>query len=175
MGEGDHTDKQSYEAAPVQKMATAGPLWKVRYYVHSVGDVKVGREVTIGQLGAAILGFVLTLIAVNIVRNLLNGFGPGWVPVVIALAVAFLIPRGISLVEDAGRPPYVEIYRFLNFWLFAPRYYCGARTVSGMTRKRLQEMFAREQSKGGRPRTAALILKEGLADTARSVRGRSDG
>jgi hypothetical protein len=149
-------------------MATAGPLWKVRYYVHSVGDVKVGREVTIGQLGAAILGFVLTLIAASIVLD-------GWIPVAIALAVAFLIPRGISLVEDAGRPPYVEIYRFLNFMFFAPRYYCGARTVSGMTRKRLQEMFAREQSKAGRPSTAALIIKEGLADTARSVRGRGGG
>ena len=67
----------------------------------------------------------------------------------------------------------MEIYRFLTFWA-SSRYYRGARKVSGKQKERLEEMFALDRARetgGTLEKSAAQILREGLADVGRTVAG----
>lgn len=158
-----------YDPGPVDRMATFRPVFKIRYVVHSVGNLKIGREVTIGQLFGAAVGFLICWFLMRVFVT------TGWPSLAAGAAGATLVTRGLALVEDAGRPPYVEIYRFLSFAFFSSRYYRGARKVGGkLEKERLEEMFAQDRAKetgGTREKSAVQVLKDGIADVGRTVSG----
>jgi hypothetical protein len=164
-GNGPGNSGRGYDPGPTERMSTFNPVFKIRYVIHKFGNLKIGREVTVGQLFGAIFGFLFVWLAMRMFVT------TGWPSLAAGLGAATLVVRGLALAEDAGRPPYVELYRFLNFALFAPRYYRGARPLGGMQKRRLAEMFAREQAldEHAGASTASEVLKEGLADIGSAV------
>ncbi len=165
---GPNNPQRGYDPGPVERMSTFNPVFKIRYVVHKLGNLKIGREVTVGQLFGAIFGFLAVWLLMRIFIT------TGWPSLAAGVGAAALVVRGLALAEDAGRPPYVELYRFVNFALLAPRYYRGARPVGGMQKRRLEEMFARERAldKHAGASTASEVLREGLADVGSAVLSR---
>lgn len=168
MSDNDHNGGRAgpaYDPGPIERMPTARAVFKIRYVVHSLGNLKIGREVTIGQLAGAAVGFLLCWFFMRVFIT------TGWPSLAVGAAGATLVIRGLALVEDAGRPPYVELYRWLTFWV-SSRYYCGARKVRGKQKERLEELFVLDRTKeaGGRgEKSAVRVLRDGLADVGRSA------
>ncbi len=147
-----------------EKMPTFAPLFRLKFYVHSVGNFKLWREVTVTQL----IGSVVGALVVYRISGLIFG---GQLAMALAAAAAIFIPRGIAIAEDAGRPPLVEVRAWIKH-LFASHYYNGARPAKGAEATRLKAMLEEERAMGNvRRKKVSSVLVENLKATFIAVLG----
>lgn len=155
------SEEGGYKQEPGQPMTTAGRLFKLRYALHSFGDVNLGREVPLGQLVAGVFGFLLAFLP--------TWFLVGGIPSFVAggLCAAGLVAL-FTRIEEGGRTPFVEACRAVSFYR-SPRYYRGARPLKGVDEARMREVFAREKAREKATPTAREVLVSGAAEVLKSV------
>lgn len=161
-------EKKDRHAQPAgEPMPTFANLWRLRHYVHSLGNLKLWREVTIVQFIGAVIGGVAVWFFAQL-------FIDGTYAIALGAAALVLVPRGISIVEDAGRPPMVEAWACISY-LFSAKLYIGAGAVQGANERRvLSQMLDEEDALAGGSRRGAYATVTGPASrSARLIVGRA--